>query len=112
APVPLSCSDAQPGRAASPAPPPLDALPICVAMAGFTVIVTSLNADSCVSLAVRRRMYVPAWSNVAVVSGLDALAKATTPGPLALVHVVVTVAPAANPSSDTVPLSDAPAGTA
>ena len=34
----------------------------------------------------------------------------TAPGPLDLVHVLVTAAPAGNPSSETRPLSDAPAG--
>ena len=55
-----------------------------VTTGGFTVIVTSLNAVSNVSFAVSRSTYVPAWSNVAVVSGLEALAKVTTPGPLDL----------------------------
>jgi hypothetical protein len=38
------------------------------------------------------------------------LANVTFPGPLNLLHVLVTVAPVGNPSSVTEPLSDAPVG--
>src|SRR5262249_59775740 len=50
--------------------------------ARLTVMVTSADADSAVSLAVNLRTYVPAWSKLAVVVGLAAFANVTVPGPL------------------------------
>ena len=47
---------------------------------------------------------------VAVVAALAALAKATVPGPLNLVHALVTTAPVGRPSSVTDPFSGAAAG--
>ena len=43
-------------------------------------------------------------------TGFEALANVTAPGPLDFVQVLVTVAPVGSPSSDTTPFSDAPAG--
>ena len=37
---------------------------------------------------------MPAWSNDAFVAGVEGLVNETTPGPLTLVHSVVTVLPA------------------
>src|SRR5512132_4587350 len=78
---------------------------------GFTVIVTSSLALSALSLAVRRSTYVPDAEKLAVVSTALALPKATVPGPLTLLHVVVT-APGGlgRPSSVTVPSRVAEAG--
>jgi len=53
---------------------------------------------------------VPARSKLAVVVGLAAGANVTRPGPLTLVHALVTAAPVGRPSSVTDPLSDALAG--
>ena len=78
--------------------------------AGFTVIVTFAVVVSCVSVADSCKTYAPAWLNVAVVARLAAFANVTVPGPLTLLHVVVNVLPAGNPSSLAVPLSDALAG--
>ena len=81
-----------------------------VGSAGFTVTVVSANAVSAVSLAVKRKTYVPATLNVAIVAGLAAFTKVTVPGPLVRVHRLVTAAPVGKPSSVTVPASGAPAG--
>jgi hypothetical protein len=91
-----------------PPPPPL--LPLTVLLL-LTVIVTSSLDEIWLSLAVRRKTYVPATENEAVVLGAEALPKVTVPGPLTIVQVVVT-APGGfgKPSSVTVPLRLADAG--
>ena len=48
--------------------------------------------------------------NVALVESWAAFPKVTPPGPLNLLHVVVSVLPAGRPSSLAVPLSEAVAG--
>src|ERR1035437_4416244 len=55
----------------------------------ITVIVTSLADCAWLSSAVRRRSYVPAVSNVAVVFVAFALPKVVAPGPLTSLQVVV-----------------------
>jgi|SRR5882724_4439630 len=70
----------------------------------LTVIVTSSLAESIPSVAVRRRMYVPAAENVTFVEGDEALPKVTMPGPLTFVQIVVTTPGGfGKPSSITVP---------
>ena len=59
----------------------------------MTVIVSSSLVDNRLSLAVRRRTYVPATEKLAVVLRADALPNVTVPGPLTLLHVVVSPAP-------------------
>jgi hypothetical protein len=71
---------------------------------GLTVTVTSSLEESVPSLAVRRRTYVPAVVNEAVVSIAEALAKLTLPGPLVRVQALVRVPGTGKPSSVTVPL--------
>jgi hypothetical protein len=56
-------------------------------------------------------VYEPAALKFAVVLRAFTFPKVTVPGPLTLLHVVVTVAGGfGNPSSDAVPVSAAPAG--
>src|SRR5438132_1370758 len=69
---------------------------------GLTTIVTSAVEDSAVSLAVRRKTYVPAVENVAVVLSALAFANVTVPGPLNLDQVVRRM-PFGKPSSVAVP---------
>ena len=78
--------------------------------AGFTVTVTSSLDEIWLSFAVRRKTYWPLVENVAVVDATLGSAKVTVPGPLTAVHAIVRVAPGGRPSSVTVPLSVAAAG--
>src|SRR5262245_21354267 len=71
---------------------------------------TSSAALSSESDAVSRSMYSPIWPNETVVDAAAALPHVTLPGPLTLLHVVVTALPAGRPSSLTVPAMDALAG--
>ncbi len=64
-----------------------------VAVAALTLTTTSSAADSALSLAVRRRVYVPAIANVAVTFEEFALTNTTAPGPLTLLQVFVRVLP-------------------
>ena len=80
-----------------------------MAAAGLTVIVTSEVEDSAVSLAVRRKTYVPEAEKVAVVLSRLAFPNVTVPGPLNLDHVVWR-APLGKPSSVAVPERFAAAG--
>src|SRR5688500_151436 len=77
---------------------------------GLTMIWTSSNDESCPSLAVRRRTYVPAAKKLAVVEGEDASTNVTFPGPLNLLHVLVRLGGLGWPSSLTTPLRNAPLG--
>ena len=67
--------------------------------------VASSKLDSWLSLAVSRNTYDPVKGNVAVVDAAFAFANVAVPGPLTLLHVVVSVPPAGNPSSVTVPFN-------
>ena len=74
--------------------------------AGFTITTTSSNADSALSLAVSRSVYVPGAENVAVVAFALGLANVTVPDPINSDQVVGTVAGGlGSPSSVTVPAS-------
>src|SRR5205823_700838 len=73
--------------------------------AALTMTCTSSNADSAASLAVGRRLYVPAVGTSAVVVAALAGAKVTVPGPLVRVQVMVSAGGAGKPSSVTVPFS-------
>ena len=64
----------------------------CWTGAGFTVTTMSSLADSALSLAVNRSVYVPATEKVAVVVRFAAFAKVTVPTPATTDQVVVTIA--------------------
>ena len=64
---------------------------------------TSSVDERTLSLAMRRKVYVPAAEKLAVVWGTAALPKLTVPGPLTLVQVTDRVLPGGNPSSMAVP---------
>src|SRR5437879_5807181 len=91
---------------------PADMLIICAAPAlttgaaftveELTVIVTSEVADSVPSLAVSRKVYVPAAESVAVVPSAFAFPNVTVPGPLTCDHDVCRI-PVGKPSSLAVP---------
>ena len=71
-------------------------------------MVTSEVALSSESLAVSRTTYVPALSTWIVVSRAPGSSNSTVPGPLTLLHVVVSCAGGAgSPSSSTVPCNGA-----
>src|SRR5207237_3636042 len=75
---------------------------------GFHAMVTSEVALSSESLAVSRTTYVPALSTWIVVSRAPGSSNSTVPGPLILLHVVVSCAGGAgSPSSSTVPCNGA-----
>jgi hypothetical protein len=67
--------------------------------AAFTVMTTSSEAESRLSLAVSRNVYVPAIENVAVVLRDVAFPNVTVPGPLTVLQDLVSVLPVGNPSS-------------
>ena len=60
---------------------------------GFAATVTLISAKSCATelVAVSRSTYVPGWSKVTVVAGFAAFPKVAVPGPLTLLHAVVSV---------------------
>src|SRR6476646_7085577 len=70
---------------------------------GFTTAVTSALLMSCVSVAVKRRTYVPGTVKMPNVEGLVGLVNPTVAGPLTRLHCCVTGLPAGNPSSFTLP---------
>src|SRR5438093_6641985 len=76
---------------------------------GLTVIVTSEEADSAVSVAVSRNTYVPDVENVASVLSAFGFPNVTVPGPLNFDQVVGSV-PLGKPSSVAVPDRRAPEG--
>jgi hypothetical protein len=79
-----------------------------VAFLGLTATTTSSLELAAPSLAVSRNVYEPAVPNAAVVFNEFAFPKVTVPGPLTVLHVVVTVdGGAGSPSSVAVPVSDA-----
>ena|SRR5437016_641755 len=88
------------GSGGNPSPP----------LAGFTVTLTSALDERAPSDAVRRKTYWPLVENVAVVDAVLGFAKVTVPGPLTVLHAIVTVEPDGRPSSLTVPLSVAAFG--
>src|SRR5215469_10851851 len=65
----------------------------CKGGPAVTVIVTSLLLLSTESFAVNRSTYVPATQKLAVVAGAFGLPKTTSPGPLTLLHILVSVPP-------------------
>ena len=80
------------------------ALAVGARFRGLTVIVVSSAPVSALSLAERRRTYVPAAEKPAVVLLAPAFPNVTVPGPLTLLHVVVTAAGGfGRPSSLAVP---------
>jgi hypothetical protein len=81
-----------------------------VGEAGFTEITTSALVTRALSLAVSRRVYVPAAENVAVVEATDDEPNATVPGPLIFVQLTVRWLPLGNPSSLAVPDNPTPDG--
>ena len=83
---------------------------VFVGTTGFTVMMTSSDADNAPSLAESRRVYVPAVENVAVVPRAAALLNVTVPGPLTELQDFVSVLPVGNPSSVAEPDNVADAG--
>ena len=76
----------------------------------MTVIVTSAELESSLSLAVSRITYIPAAEKLAVVLNALTLPNVTVPGPLNFDHVTVSVLPTGRPSSVAVPLRLAEVG--
>jgi hypothetical protein len=78
--------------------------------AAFTVMTTSSEAESRLSLAVSRNVYVPAIENDAVVLRDVAFPNVTVPGPPTVLQDLVSVLPVGNPSSVAEPARVAVAG--
>ena len=66
---------------------------VAAVVAALTTIDISEAEDNVPSLAVSRKVYLPAVENVAVVLSALALAKVTAPGPPIALHVVCRVLP-------------------
>ena len=78
--------------------------------APLTSMVTSSLVTSSPSLAVSVSTYVPIAEKVTLEPGAVASPKATRPGPLVLLHWIVSGVPVSTPSSLTTPLSALSAG--
>ena len=78
--------------------------------AAFTVMTTSSDEESKLSLAESRNVYIPGAEKFAVEFRPAALLKVTVPGPLTVLQDLVSVLPVGKPSSVAEPASVADAG--